>query len=52
MPAPNDLYWTRHAQLVDKVLADRQAMIEKVIDTVGITIKGIINPISLATLTY
>jgi ribosomal protein S19E (S16A) len=48
MPAPNDLYWTRHAQLVDKVLADRHATIEKVIDTVGITIKGIINPISLA----
>jgi hypothetical protein len=46
MPAPNDLYWTRHTQLVDKVLADRQATIDKIIDTVGTTIKGMINPIS------
>jgi hypothetical protein len=46
MPAPNDLYWMRHTQLVDKVIADKQATIDKIVDTIGATIKGVINPIS------
>ena len=48
VPPANDLYWIRHTQLVDKVLADRQAIIEKSIETVGTTIKGLINPISIS----
>jgi hypothetical protein len=48
VPPANDLYWTRHTQLVDKVLADRQAIIEKSIETVGMTIKGLVNPISFS----
>jgi hypothetical protein len=48
IPPANDLYWTRHTQLVDRVLAERQAIIEKSIETVGSTIKGLINPISIS----
>lgn len=48
VPPANDLYWTRHTQLVDRVLADRQAIIEKSIETVGTTIKGLVNPISFS----
>lgn len=47
-PTSNDLYWTRHTQLVDRVLAERQAIIEKSIETVGTTIKGLVNPISIS----
>jgi hypothetical protein len=46
VPTTNDVYWTRHTQLVDRVLTDRQATIDKVIDTLGGTVKGIVNPIS------
>jgi hypothetical protein len=49
VPPINDLYWTRHTQLVDRVLADRQAIIEKSIETVGATIKGLVNPISFSS---
>jgi hypothetical protein len=48
VPPANDLYWTRHSQLVDRVLAERQAIIEKSIETVGTTIKGLVNPISFS----
>jgi len=48
VPAADDLYWTRHTQLVDKVLAERQAIIEKSIETVGTTIRGLVNPISIS----
>ena len=47
-PAQNDLYWARHTQLVDGVLANRQATIDKIIDTIGTTIKGTINPVSFS----
>jgi hypothetical protein len=45
-PDPNDVYWTRHNQLVDRYLTDRQATINKVMEIVGDTAKGVLNPIS------
>lgn len=47
-PAQNDLYCARHTQLVDGVLSNRQATIDKIIDTVGTAIKGMINPASFS----
>ena len=47
-PDTNDIYWARHNQLVDTLVANRQATIEKVIDTVGTTVKGMVNPISFS----
>jgi hypothetical protein len=46
VPDPNDVYWTRHNQLVDRYLTDKQATINKVIDIIGETAKGILNPIT------
>lgn len=48
IPVANDLYWIRHNALVDKILADRQETINKVIDTIGTTVKGLVNPISFS----
>ena len=45
-PDPNDVYWTRHKELVDRYLTDRQATIDKVIDVLGDTARGVLNPIS------
>jgi hypothetical protein len=47
-PEKDDIYWSRHTQLVDSLLTNRQATIDKVIHTVGTTIKGVINPISFS----
>jgi hypothetical protein len=49
-PGANDPYWARHNLLVDKVMTDRQAIIDKAIDAAGTTIKGIINPISFSAI--
>jgi hypothetical protein len=48
-PDPNDVYWTRHKELVDRYLTDRQATIDKVITVLGDTAKGVLNPISSLT---
>ena len=34
-PAPNDVYWVRHNQLVDQALVTQKEIISKVIDTIG-----------------
>ena len=49
-PDPNDVYWTRHKELVDRYLTDRQATIDKVMEVLGDTAKGVLNPISNLTL--
>jgi hypothetical protein len=49
VPDPTDVYWTRHNQLVDKYLTDRQDTINKVISIIAETVKGLINPISTMT---
>ena len=50
-PGPNtdDVYWTRHSQLVDEALALQKEIIMKVIETVGATIQKVVNPISISS---
>jgi hypothetical protein len=50
-PAPdaNDVYWTRHNQLVDGAVALQKEIIIKVIDTVGITLQKVVSPISFSS---
>ena len=50
-PAPNstDVYWIRHTQLVDQALSLQKEIITKVIDTIGVTVQKIVNPISIST---
>jgi len=49
-PKDDDVYWQRHKELVDKILDTRKEIVLKVIETVGNTIKGIINPISVSNI--
>ena len=49
-PKDNDAYWQRHKELVDNVLDTRREIILTVIETVGSTIKGVINPISVSNI--
>jgi len=49
-PKDDDVYWQRHKELVDNILDTRKEIILKVIETVGATIKGIINPISVSNI--
>src|SRR5215210_5358803 len=44
--ADSDVYWKRHSELVNEVMATRKEIILKVIETAGITVKGIVNPLS------
>jgi hypothetical protein len=50
-PAPdaNDVYWTRHNQLVDGAVALQKEIIIKVIDTVGTTLQKVVSPISFSS---
>jgi hypothetical protein len=43
-PNQNDVYWVQHIQLVNSLIANRQATIKEVIDIAGDTVKGVINP--------
>jgi len=47
-PKEDDVYWKRHQELVDNILDTRKEIALKTIETVGITIKGVINPISVS----
>ena len=49
-PTDKDAYWNKHNELVNEVLATRKEIILKVIETAGVTIKGIINPISFSNI--
>jgi hypothetical protein len=49
VPDPNDIYWKRHTELVDRVLNERKEILLKVIDTVGTTITKMVNPISFSS---
>ena len=42
--ADSDIYWKRHSELVNEVMATRKEIILKVIETAGITVKGIVKP--------
>jgi hypothetical protein len=50
-PAPdaNNVYWTRHNQLVDGAVALQKEIIIKVIDTVATTLQKVVNPISISS---
>jgi len=47
-PKDDDVYWKRHQELVDNILNTRKEIVLKIIETVGVTIKGVINPISVS----
>ena len=47
-PDENDIYWKRHTDLVNESLQTRKEIMLKVFETVGTTVKGIINPISFS----
>ncbi len=48
-PDPTDIYWARHNQLVDGVLALQKEIINKVIDTVGQIASKVVTPISVSS---
>ena len=48
-PGTNDVYWTRHNQLVDGAVALQKEIIVKVIETVGTTLQKVVNPISFSS---
>jgi hypothetical protein len=50
-PAPdaNNVYWTRHNQLVDAAVALQKEIIIKVIETVGTTLQKVVNPVSFSS---
>ena len=47
-PKDDDIYWKRHQELVDNILNTRKEIVLKIIETVGVTIKGVINTISVS----
>ena len=47
-PDENDVYWKRHKENVDEALATRKEIILKAIDTAGLTVRGIVNPVSIS----
>ena len=49
-PKADDEYWIWHKALVENVLDTRKQIMLKVIETVGVTIKGIVNPISFSNI--
>jgi hypothetical protein len=46
-PAPNvdDIYWTRHNQLVNETIFSQKEILMKVIETVGAMIQKVVNPL-------
>lgn len=47
-PSENDIYWKIHKEQVDLALATRKDLQIKVIETIGNTVKGLFNPISVS----
>lgn len=47
-PDENDIYWKRHKDNVDEALAIRKEIALKAIDVAGLTVRGIVNPISIS----
>ena len=47
-PDENDIYWKRHTDLVNESLQTRKDIMLKVVETIGTTATGIINPISMS----
>jgi hypothetical protein len=49
-PSDNDVIWTIHKENVDAVLATRKELQLKIIETVGNTVKGLFNPVSVSNI--
>ncbi|WP_316506601.1 hypothetical protein [Nitrosopumilus sp.] len=49
IPEEDNAYWKRHNEIVDNVLNARKEIILKSIEVAGMTIKGIINPVSVSS---
>lgn len=49
VPNANDVYWLRHNELVNESLELQKEIITKIIDTIGVTIQKVVNPISFST---
>ncbi|MDH3677215.1 MAG: hypothetical protein OEQ12_02820 [Nitrosopumilus sp.] len=47
LPKDDDVYWRRHKELVNNALEARKELQLKAIETIGTTVKSIINPISV-----
>ena len=45
-----DIYWKLHMKLVDETLTTRKELQLKIIETVGTTVKGLFNPISVSNI--
>ncbi|HML02653.1 MAG TPA: hypothetical protein VK487_04685 [Candidatus Bathyarchaeia archaeon] len=43
-PSSDDLYWKTHKEQVDNALSMRKDVLLKIIETIGSTISGLINP--------
>ena len=43
-PSQDDLYWKTHKEQVDNALSMRKDVLLKIIETIGSTISGLINP--------
>jgi hypothetical protein len=47
-PDENDIYWKRHTDLVNESLQTRKEIMLKVVETIGTTVRGIVNPINFS----
>lgn len=47
-PNENNIYWKRHTDLVNESLQTRKEIMLKVVETIGTTVRGIVNPINFS----
>lgn len=48
-PDANDIYWKWHIQLTERILDERKELLLKAIDTAGLAITKVMNPISFSS---
>ena len=49
LPEKDNVYWIYHKELVSKIIDVRKELLLKIIDTTGVTIRGIVNPASVVS---
>lgn len=47
-PNENNIYWKRHTDLVNESLQTKKEIMLKVVETIGTTVRGIVNPINFS----
>jgi hypothetical protein len=47
-PNEDDIYWKRHTDLVNESLQTKKEIMLRVVETVGTTLRGIVNPINFS----